>query len=84
LVSIIGSLWLGTFLSAADTTIVSTTANTIASSMNGSDKLTWIATSYLLTNTIFQPLVGRFSDVFGRRTVLLIAQFWFALGCLCC
>lgn len=84
LVSIIASLWMGTFLSAADTTIVSTTANTIASSMNGSDQLAWIATSYLLTNTIFQPLVGRFSDVFGRRTVLLIAQFWFAFGCLCC
>ena len=84
LTKIIASLWLGTFLSAADTTIVSTTANTIASSMNGSDKLAWIATSYLITNTIFQPLVGRFSDVFGRRTVLLVAQFWFALGCLCC
>lgn len=81
---IIASLWLGTFLSAADTTVVSTTANTIASSMNGSEKLSWIATSYLLTNTIFQPLVGRISDVFGRRTVLIFAQFWFALGCLCC
>jgi MFS family permease len=84
LVKVIATLWLGSFLSAADTTIVSTTANTIASSMNGSDKLTWIATSYLLTNTIFQPLVGKFSDVFGRRTVMLIAQFWFAFGCLCC
>lgn len=84
LAKIIASLWLGTFLSAADTTIVSTTANTIASSMNGSEKLAWIATSYLLTNTIFQPLVGKFSDVFGRRTVLMVAQFWFALGCLCC
>lgn len=84
LMKIIASLWMGTFLSAADTTIVSTTANTIASSMNGSDQLTWIATSYLLTNTIFQPLVGRFSDVFGRRTVLIVAQFWFAFGCLAC
>jgi len=81
---IITSLWLGSFLSAADSTIVSTTANTIASSMNGSEKLAWIATSYLITNTIFQPLVGKFSDVFGRRTILLVAQFWFAVGCLCC
>lgn len=84
LFKIIASLWIGSFLSAADSTIVSTTANTIASSMNGSDRLTWIATSYLITNTIFQPLVGKFSDVFGRRTVLMIAQFWFAFGCLCC
>lgn len=84
LVQVIITLWLGTFLSAADTTIVATTANSIASSMNGSEKLSWIATSYLITNTIFQPLVGRFSDVFGRRTVLMVAQFWFALGCLLC
>lgn len=84
LVSIVVSLWMGSFLSAADSTIVSTTANTIASSMNGSDQLAWIATSYLITNTIFQPLVGKVSDVFGRRTVLMVAQFWFALGCLCC
>lgn len=82
--AIIGSLWLGTFLSSADATIVSTTANTIASSMGASGKLTWIATSYLITNTIFQPLVGRFSDVYGRKTILIVAQFWFALGCVCC
>lgn len=82
--SVIGSLWLGTFLSSADATIVSTTANTIASSMNSSDQLTWIATAYLITNTIFQPLVGKLSDIYGRKTVLIIAQFWFALGCLCC
>lgn len=84
LVKVIATLWLGSFLSAADTTIVSTTATSIASSMNGSERIAWIATSYLLTNTIFQPLVGKFSDVFGRRTVLIVAQFWFALGCLCC
>lgn len=84
IVSVICSLWLGTFLSAADTTIVTTTANTIASNMNGNELLAWVATSYLITNTIFQPLVGRLSDVFGRKTVLLIAQFWFALGCLWC
>lgn len=82
--SIIGSLWVGTFLASADSTIVATAANTIASSMNNSEGLTWIATSYLVTNTIFQPLVGKFSDVFGRKTVLIVAQFWFAVGCLYC
>lgn len=81
---IVASLWSSSFLSAADTTIVSTTANTIASSMNGSDRIAWIATSYLLTNAIFQPLVGKLSDIYGRRTTLLCAQFWFTIGCLCC
>ncbi|QPG76371.1 hypothetical protein FOA43_003759 [Brettanomyces nanus] len=81
---IIISLWTSSFLSAADTTIVSTTANVIASSMNGSDKIAWIATSYLLTNAVFQPLVGKISDVYGRRTTLLVSQVWFILGCLLC
>ncbi|ODV84706.1 hypothetical protein CANARDRAFT_200158, partial [[Candida] arabinofermentans NRRL YB-2248] len=78
------SLWTGSFLSAADSTIVSTTANTIASSMNDSENIAWIATSYLLTNSIFQPLMGKVSEIYGRKTALLFAQFWFGFGCLLC
>ncbi|GME92784.1 unnamed protein product [Ambrosiozyma monospora] len=81
---IIISIWTGSFLSAADSTIVATTTNKIASSMHGSNQLTWIAASYLITNAIFQPLCGKISEIYGRRTTLLIAQFWFGLGCLCC
>lgn len=82
--TIIASLWVGSFLSAADSTIVSTTASSIASSMNGSDQITYIAAAYLMTNSIFQPLVGKVSDIYGRRLTLISAQFWFALGCLLC
>ncbi|KAH3668123.1 hypothetical protein OGAPHI_001877 [Ogataea philodendri] len=81
---IIISLWTGSFLSAADTTIVSTTANTIASLLHDSNGIAWIGTSYLLTNAVFQPLTGKMSELFGRRSTLLFAQFWFGLGCLLC
>lgn len=37
-------------------------------------------TSYLLTQTAFQPLYGRFSDIFGRKTATLFASFTFGLG----
>lgn len=76
------ALWSGSFISAMDTTIVSTTMTSIASSLHEADKVSYIATSFLITNAAFQPIYGKASDVYGRKTVLLFAQFWFALGCL--
>ncbi|KAI9680376.1 MAG: hypothetical protein M1829_001262 [Trizodia sp. TS-e1964] len=40
--------------------------------------------SYFLTLTSFQPLYGKFSDVFGRKTALLFAYTIFGIGCLLC
>ncbi|KAH3678564.1 hypothetical protein WICMUC_001373 [Wickerhamomyces mucosus] len=73
-------LWSGNFLTQLDGTIVSTTMSNIASDFNQSDLVTWIATSYLLTSTSFQPLFGKTSDILGRKTLLLIAQAFFTLG----
>ncbi len=44
----------------------------------------WIATSYFLTLTTFQPLYGRLSDIFGCKECLLFAYGVFGLGCLGC
>jgi MFS family permease len=73
-------LWMGNFLCALDGTIVSTTMSNIASDFGQSDMVTWIATSYLLTSTAFQPLYGKTSDILGRKTLLLLAQGVFTLG----
>ena len=40
--------------------------------------------SYFLTLTAFQPLYGKLSDIFGRKTALLVAYTIFGLGCLFC
>lgn len=82
--SIISALWIGSFLCAIDGTIVATTMTGIASEFNQLEMVSWIATSYLLTNCAFQPLYGKISDVFGRKSTLLFAQFWFGVGCLLC
>ncbi|SCU89799.1 LANO_0D06458g1_1 [Lachancea nothofagi CBS 11611] len=76
------SLWLGSFLVAIDGTIVANITNTIAAEFQESDKKQWIATSFLLTNTAFQCLYGKLSDISGRKPALLAAQFFFGLGCL--
>jgi MFS family permease len=39
---------------------------------------------YFLTLTTFQPLYGKFSDIFGRKMALLIAYTIFGIGCLFC
>jgi len=44
----------------------------------------WIATSYFLTLTSFQPLYGKLSDIFGRKACLLFAYAIFGIGCLFC
>ena len=40
--------------------------------------------SYFLTLTSFQPLYGKLSDIFSRKSCLLFAYTIFGLGCLWC
>jgi predicted MFS family arabinose efflux permease len=39
---------------------------------------------YFLTLTSFQPLYGKLSDIFGRKSCLLFAYVVFGLGCVFC
>ncbi len=49
-------------------TIVSTTLPTIASQFGASQlEYTWVGVSYMLTQTAFQPLYGKLSDLIGRK-----------------
>ncbi|KAF8640560.1 hypothetical protein AX17_000222 [Amanita inopinata Kibby_2008] len=73
------------FLATTDATIVSTSLPTIASELNASQtQYTWVGVAYLLTQTAFQPLYGRISDLVGRKTVLYASMAIFALGSLLC
>jgi MFS family permease len=44
----------------------------ISSEFNAANTASWLTTSYLITSTAFQPLYGRFSDIFGRRVVWVV------------
>lgn len=72
------------FLSAADQTIIVSTYGRIGTELNALNLTSWIATSYFLTLTSFQPLYGKLSDIFGRKACLLYAYAVFGLGCLFC
>lgn len=70
------------FLVALDQTIIATALGKIVEDFNAFDSLSWIVTAYLLTTTVTVPIAGKLSDLFGRRTLLLIGVAIFALGSL--
>src|ERR1700726_1681933 len=54
------------------------------SDFKGSNRVSWIAVAYILSNTAFQPLYGRLSDIFGRKPCLIFANVVFGIGTLGC
>lgn len=59
------------FLFALDQLIIATALGKIVEQFNSFSSLSWIVTAYLLTSTISTPIAGKFSDMFGRRLVLM-------------
>ncbi|KAI1358301.1 MFS multidrug transporter [Xylaria arbuscula] len=78
------ALAIGVFLVALDQTLTIATYGKIGSELQALNSTSWIATSYFLTLTTFQPLYGKLSDIFGRKQCLLFAYAVFGLGCLGC
>lgn len=84
MVFILPAIAIGVFLAAADQTIIVSTYGIIGTDLNALNNTSWIATAYFLTLTSFQPLYGKLSDIFGRKSCLLFAYLVFGLGCLFC
>ncbi|AKM80481.1 TPA: MFS transporter [Candidatus Saccharibacteria bacterium] len=78
MISVMASL----FLVALDQTIIATALGKITEEFNAFSSLSWIVTAYLITTTITVPIAGKLSDLFGRRTLLLIGVAIFAAGSL--
>lgn len=68
MISVMASL----FLVALDQTIIATALGKIVEEFNAFSSLSWIVTAYLITTTMTVPIAGKLSDLFGRRTILLI------------
>jgi hypothetical protein len=69
-------------ISALDSVIVATALPTISAKFHAGATSAWVPSAYLMTSTGFQPLYGRFSDIFGRKLTLCLAMGIYTLGCL--
>ncbi|KAJ5447411.1 hypothetical protein N7445_002232 [Penicillium cf. griseofulvum] len=74
------ALCVTTFLSALDTSILSTALPTIALDIDAGELYMWITNSYILSSTIVLPLFGQTANIFGRRWMLITSVAIFALG----
>lgn len=70
---VVSALMLVMLLAALDQTIVSTALPRIATDLHGLNRLSWVATAYLLTSAITTPIYGKISDLFGRKKIFQTA-----------
>jgi EmrB/QacA subfamily drug resistance transporter len=64
---VFAGLMLGMFLAAVNQTIVAPAMPRIVASLGGMEHYSWIAVSALLASTVIVPIVGKLSDLFGRK-----------------
>jgi len=72
------------FFSAINQTIVGPAMPHIISVLNGMEYYSWCITIYLLTSTIATALVGKLSDIYGRKPFMLIGIAVFMVGAFLC
>lgn len=68
---LLGSLMIAMFMGALDQTIMATAAPRIVADLGGFALLSWVFTTYMLASTVVVPLVGKLSDIYGRKPFLL-------------
>lgn len=76
MIAIIGAM----FFSAINQTIVSTAMPRIIAILGGMEYYTWVITIYMLTSTIATVLVGKLSDIYGRKPFILSGIVFFMIG----
>lgn len=56
----------------------------ITSYFGSSNSASWLSTSFLLTSTAFQPLLGGLSDAVGRKIPYMVCMFLFLVSTVWC
>jgi EmrB/QacA subfamily drug resistance transporter len=80
----LGGVMLAMFLSSLDQTIVGTALPRIIADLKGFEHYTWVATAYLLTSTAMVPIVGRLTDMYGRKWFYIVGIVIFLIGSALC
>jgi EmrB/QacA subfamily drug resistance transporter len=79
-VTIMFAVVVAMFFAAINQTIVGTALPRIISQLGGMEYYTWVITIYMLTSTIATALVGKLSDIYGRKPFILTGIAIFMIG----
>ncbi|OLC32181.1 MAG: hypothetical protein AUH31_01240 [Armatimonadetes bacterium 13_1_40CM_64_14] len=75
---------MGLFVAALDQTIVATALPAIIADLHGIDLLAWVPAGYLVASTTTVPIYGKLSDLYGRRSIMLVGLLIFLAGSALC
>lgn len=74
------ALCMTSLLGGLDSTAMSTSLGTVSTDIGGQEQYVWFANVSTITMTAVQPLFGQLANVFGRRSITLLALGIFILG----
>lgn len=73
-------LMLGMLVASVSQTIVGPALPRIVSELGGMEHYSWVATAAMLVSAVTVPIVGKFSDLYGRREFYLAGIVVFMVG----
>lgn len=80
--STLSVMLIGVFVSQTDTSLVLATYPKIASEFGSLENGPWLITAFILAECMAQPLYGKLSEIYGRKTCLQASYALFMLGTL--
>src|SRR5919201_1031085 len=82
---IVITVMLPTIMEIVDTSVANVALPHMQGSLNaGVDEITWVLTSYLVSNAVVLPMTGWLSRLFGRKRFLMSCICLFTLSSLLC
>lgn len=81
---IMAPLCLSVLLSSLDLTMVTPAIPSIAAEFQSSSGYIWVGGAFILGSTAVTPVWGSVADIWGRKSIMLIAQSFFFAGSLLC
>ncbi len=81
---VLGALMMAVLLSSLETSIIATALPTISGDFDAFESYAWVGTAYLVTSAIGTPLIGKLSDLYGRRRIFQMTMAIFVVGSILC
>ena len=77
---VFAGLMIGMFVASISQTIVGPAMPRIVAELGGMDHYSWIAVAAMLVSAVVVPIVGKLSDIYGRRAFYLAGLVTFMVG----